>query len=188
MKPSHGLCQTNGARLIKTDPVGKRSDMSSRSRASSLSPFRRFNSLPEIIRLAVMMYVKFPLSLRNVEDLLFERGIDITHETIRYYWNGFGAMFAGDIRRQRSRFMRGFRQWCWHLDEMVVKSTARCTISGVPSNMWARFLKALSSRPETRMQHCSSRGGDEAVRQPRDNRHRRSPLLWRCYAPTWQLG
>jgi len=37
-----------------------------------------------VIRLAVMMYVRFPLSLRNVEDLLFERGIDISHETVRY--------------------------------------------------------------------------------------------------------
>jgi transposase-like protein len=43
------------------------------------TPFYRFNSSPEIIRLVVMMYVKFPLSLRNVEDLLHERGIDICH-------------------------------------------------------------------------------------------------------------
>ena len=43
-------------------------------------PFRYFNSSPEIIRLVVMMYVRFPLSLRNVEDLLAERGIDICHE------------------------------------------------------------------------------------------------------------
>ena len=45
-----------------------------------------------------MMYVRFHLSLRNVEDLLFERGIDICHETVRYWWNRFGPMFAGDIR------------------------------------------------------------------------------------------
>ncbi len=45
------------------------------------SPFRYFNSSPEIIRLVVMMYVRFPLSLRNVKDLLAERGIDICHET-----------------------------------------------------------------------------------------------------------
>ena len=43
------------------------------------SPFRYFNSSPEVIRLAVLMYVKYPLSLRNVEDLLHERGIDIGH-------------------------------------------------------------------------------------------------------------
>ena len=68
-----------------------------------------------------MMYVRFPLSLRNVEDLLFERGIDISHETVRYWWNRFGPLFAGDIRRQRISRMRGFRHWRWHLDEMYVK-------------------------------------------------------------------
>ena len=85
------------------------------------SPFRYFNSSPEVIRLVVMMYVRFPLSLRNVEDLLFERGIDICHETVRMWWNRFGPMFAGDIRRQRVSHMRGFRHWRWHLDEMYVK-------------------------------------------------------------------
>lgn len=51
------------------------------------NPFRYFNSSPEIIRLAVMMYVRYPLSLRQVEDLLFERGIDISRETVRFWWN-----------------------------------------------------------------------------------------------------
>jgi putative transposase len=45
------------------------------------SPFRYFNSSPEVIRLTVMMYIRYPLSLRQVEDLLFERGFDICHET-----------------------------------------------------------------------------------------------------------
>src|ERR1022692_2359518 len=53
-------------------------------------PFRWFDSSPEVIRLVVMMYVRYPLSLRNVEDLLFERGIDICHETVRLWWNRFG--------------------------------------------------------------------------------------------------
>ena len=83
--------------------------------------FRYFNSSPEVIRLVVMMYVRFPLSLRNVEDLLFERGIDICHETVRFWWNRFGPMFASDISRQRISSMRGFRHWRWHLDEMYVK-------------------------------------------------------------------
>ena len=48
------------------------------------NPFRDFNSSPEIIRLTVMMYVRYPLSLRQVEDILFERGIDICHETARF--------------------------------------------------------------------------------------------------------
>jgi len=61
-------------------------------------PFKYFKTSPEIIRLAVMMYVRFPLSLRNVEDLLHERGIDICHETVRFWWNRFGPMFAAEIR------------------------------------------------------------------------------------------
>ena len=78
----------------------------------------------------VMMYVRFPLSLRNVEDLLFERGIDICHETVRFWWNRFGPMFAADIKRQRINRMRGFRQWRWHLDEMFVK------INGETHYLW----------------------------------------------------
>jgi putative transposase len=85
------------------------------------SPFRYFNSSPEVIRLVVMMYVRFPLSLRNVEDLLFERGIDVCHETVRLWWNRFGPIFSGEVRRQRVSQMRGFRHWRWHLDEMYVK-------------------------------------------------------------------
>ena len=85
------------------------------------NPFRYFHSSPEVIRLVVMMYVRFPLSLRNVEDLLFERGIDICHETVRHWWNRFGPLFAADVRRQRVSRMRGFCHWRWHLDEMYVK-------------------------------------------------------------------
>lgn len=85
------------------------------------SPFRYFNSSPEIIRLAVLTYVRFPLSLRNVEDLLFERGINVCHETVRLWWNRFGPLFAADIQRQRVSRMRGFCRWRWHLDEMYVK-------------------------------------------------------------------
>jgi hypothetical protein len=63
------------------------------------SPFRYFKPSPEIIRLAVMLYVRFPLSLRNVdEDLLHERGIEISHETVRFWWNRFGPMFAAESR------------------------------------------------------------------------------------------
>ena len=85
------------------------------------NPFRYFKTSPEIIRLAAMMYVRFPLSLRNVEDLLHERGIDISHETIRAWWNRFGPIFAADIKRGRVKAMRAHTQWRWHVDEMYVK-------------------------------------------------------------------
>jgi len=86
-----------------------------------LSPFRYFHSAPELIREVVMLYVRFPPSLRNVEDPLFERGYDLCHETVRLWWNRFGPLFAADIRRRRVNRMRGFRHWRWHLDEMYVK-------------------------------------------------------------------
>jgi putative transposase len=94
------------------------------------SPFRYFNSSPEVIRLVVMMYVRFPLSLRNVEDLLAERGIDICHETVRMWWNRFGPLFAADIKHQRISRMRGFRNWRWHVDEVFVK------INGETHYLW----------------------------------------------------
>src|SRR5450432_4912033 len=84
-------------------------------------PFRYFNSSPEIIRLTVMMYVKYPLSLRNVEDLWSERGIDVYHETVRFWWNRFGPIFAAEIRRKRVQHMRAYIHWRWHLDEVYVK-------------------------------------------------------------------
>ena len=85
------------------------------------NPFRYFKTSPEVIRLAVMMYIRFPLSLRQVEDLLHERGIDICYETVRVWWNRFGPMFAAEIRKKRSASMRGLPQWRWHLDEVFVR-------------------------------------------------------------------
>ncbi|EQB30280.1 hypothetical protein M529_20645 [Sphingobium ummariense RL-3] len=75
------------------------------------SPFRYFNSSPEVIRLVVLMYARYPLSLWNVEDLFFERGIDICRETVRLWWNRFGPLFASNVRRQRISRIRGFRHW-----------------------------------------------------------------------------
>lgn len=53
---------------------------------------------PEIIRLAVMRYVQFPLSLRNIDDLMHERSIGISHETARFRWNRFGPLCAEEIQ------------------------------------------------------------------------------------------
>ena len=94
------------------------------------NPFRYFKTSPEIIRLAVMMYVRFPLSLRNVEDLLHERGVDICHETVRYWWNRFGPMFAREIRKKRMHPTPNHSNWKWHLDEVFVK------INGETHYLW----------------------------------------------------
>ena len=93
------------------------------------SPFRYFKTSPEVIRLAVMMYIRFPLSLRNVEDLLHERGIEISHETVRFWWNRFGPLFAAEIRKRRVSGVRSNR-WRWHLDEVFVK------INGQQHYLW----------------------------------------------------
>ncbi len=93
------------------------------------NPFRYFNSSPEVIRSAVMLYVRYPLSLRQVEDLLFERGIDICHETVRYWWNRFGPLFAAEIRKRRID-RRNWSNWRWHLDEVFVR------INGETHYLW----------------------------------------------------
>src|SRR6476659_11264890 len=105
------------------------------------NPFRYFNSSPEVIHLVVMMYVRYPLSLRNVEDLLAERGIDISHETVRFWWNRFGPMFAAEIRKRRVAHMRGYPQWRWHLDDVSGRPTASSAICGAQSTMRARSWK-----------------------------------------------
>jgi putative transposase len=94
------------------------------------NPFRYFKTSPEIIRLAVMLYVRFPLSLRNVEDLLHERGIEICHETVRFWWNRFGPLFAAEIRKNRVSRTRSCTNWQWHLDEVFVK------INGETHYLW----------------------------------------------------
>jgi putative transposase len=94
------------------------------------SPFRYFKTSPEIIRLAVMMYVRFPLLLRNVEDLLHERGIDISHETVRFWWNRFGPLFAAEIRKKRIQRKHAHSNWQSHLDEVFVK------INGETHYLW----------------------------------------------------
>jgi len=85
------------------------------------NPFRYFKTSPEVIRLAVMMYVRFPLSLRNVEDLLHERGIEVSYETVRAWWNRFGPLFAAEIRKKRVQQQRAYSNWRWHLDEVFVR-------------------------------------------------------------------
>ena len=93
------------------------------------NPFRYFNRSPEVIRLTVMTYLRYSLSLLQVEDLLFERGIDICHETIRFWWNRFGPMFANEIKKRRIQ-TRSYSHWRCHLDEVFVR------INGETNCLW----------------------------------------------------
>ncbi len=92
-------------------------------------PFRYFDNSPEVIRLAVMIYVRYPLSLRLVKDLPFERGIGICYETVRLWCNRFGPIFAAEIRKRRID-NRCYSRWRWHLDEVFVR------INGKTPYLW----------------------------------------------------
>ena len=111
------------------------------------NPFRYFNSSPEVIRLAVMMVIRYPLSLRQVEDILFERGIDICHETVRYWWNRFGPMFAGESRKRRVHGATG-RTGAGILMRCLSASTARDIICGALSTTKGRYLRCLPRNGE----------------------------------------
>jgi putative transposase len=77
--------------------------------------FARHQFPPAIIRHAVWLYARFTLSYRDVEDLLAERGLDVSYETVRRWVLKFGPSFARELRRRR---LRATSQW--HLDEMAV--------------------------------------------------------------------
>ena len=116
------------------------------------NPFHYFNSSPEVIRLAVMTYIRYPLSLRRVEDILFERGIDIYHETERYWWNRFGPVFAAEIRKRRVR-NGSYSLWCWYLDEVFVR------INGETHYLW----RAVDHEGEVLEVFATKRRGREAA-------------------------
>jgi len=87
--------------------------------------FKRHRFPPDVIRYAVWLYYRFTLSLRDVEDLLAERSIDLCYETVRCWANKFGPAIASNIRKRRHR-----ADCVWHMDEMVVK------IGGKRMYMW----------------------------------------------------
>jgi putative transposase len=75
--------------------------------------FKYFKTSPEIIRLAVMYHIRYLLSFRQVEDILHDRGIDICHESVRYWVGRFGLKFAREISKKR---VGRHSNWQWHLD------------------------------------------------------------------------
>ena len=147
------------------------------------NPFRYFKTSPEIIRLAVMMQVRFPLSLRHVEDLLHERGIEVSHETIRFWWNRFGPIFAAEIRKKRKGRMRALLGCRWHLDEVFVK------INGERHYLWravdqeGEVLEAFVSKKRGRPGRLEiPQETDEALPQARCDHHGSAEVLPRGIA------
>src|SRR5919206_680446 len=82
--------------------------------------YARHHFPPEVIRHTVWLYLRFTLSYRDVEELLIERGIELSYETVRRWVLKFGPMFARKLRRLRPRPAD-----TWHLDEMVVSIQGR---------------------------------------------------------------
>jgi putative transposase len=94
---------------------------------TTCSPFKYFKTSPEIIRLAMMYYVRYPLSFRQVEDILHERGVNICHETVRYWVERFGPKFAREIRKNRAG---SHSNWQWHLDDGVARQGMLACLRG----------------------------------------------------------
>ena len=82
----------------------------------TLTSFKRHRFHPEIINHVVWPYARFTLSIRDVEELQAERGIDISSETVQRWFPKFGRLIAGNLRRSRPRASDR-----WHRDEMIIK-------------------------------------------------------------------
>ena len=82
--------------------------------------YRGYRFPPEIIQQAIWLYLRFTLSLRDVEDLVAERGIMVSYETVRRWVNHFGPMIAADLRKRRPK-----PHTTWHLDEVYLKIAGR---------------------------------------------------------------
>jgi hypothetical protein len=144
------------------------------------NPFRYFNGSPEIIRPAVLMYVKYPLSPRNVEDRLFERGIDISHEAVRYWWNRFGPIFAAGIRKGQVAHMRGYPQWRWHSDEVFVKVDVRLCYLWRPVDHECEVLETVvAAKRDKGPAQKFFEANHEETWLPQEHRDRRALLFCR---------
>ena len=112
------------------------------------------------------MYVRYPVSLRQVEDLLFERGINISFETARIWWNRYGPLFAVEIRK-RKVVRRSYSNWRWHFDEVFVR------INGETHYLWravdheGEALEAFVTKTRDRKAALKFLKGDGQRRQPR---------------------
>src|SRR3954471_20997273 len=109
--------------------------------------FARHQFPPEVIRHAVWLYLRFTLSYRDVEELLAERGLDVSYETVRRWALKFGPAFARNLRRLRPRPSAQ-----WHLDEMAVviggKRLWLCERSTARARSWTCWCSRDGIRPQ----------------------------------------
>jgi hypothetical protein len=118
---------------------------------SKPDPFKYFKSSLEIIRVTVMMYVRYSLSLRNVEDLLLEHGVEINHETVRFWWNRFALPFAAEIRCKRVERMQPLPHRRWQALLMAASTISVASIiPGILSGATAFRLRCQRERLQKR--------------------------------------
>ena len=115
----------------------------------ALLSYRRHRFPPEIIQHAIWLYLRFTLSYRDVEELLAERGLDISYETVRRWVLKFGPAIARRLRQRRPRPSNR-----WHLDEMVVRIAGKRRYLCGPSITRARSSTCLSSAGATAGRRC----------------------------------
>jgi len=96
-----------------------------------------------------MLYIRYPLSLRQVEDLLFERGIDLCDETVRFWWNRFGPMIAAEMRKQRVQ-SHSFSRWRWHLDGVFVRINGKTHYLWRAVDLEAEVLEVFATKRRNR--------------------------------------
>ena len=115
-------------------PYGLRPVAGLVSKAMQKISYDGYRFPPEIIRQAIWLCLRFTLSLRDVEDLLAERGIVVSYETVRRWVNHFGPTIAAELRKRRPNPYAS-----WHLDEMYLKIAGRMVYLWRPSTRRAKF-------------------------------------------------
>src|SRR6202045_4511306 len=137
--------------------------------------YRRHRFPPEIIQHAIWLYLRFTLSYRDVEDLLAERGLDISYETVRRWVLKFGPLIARKLRQRRPRPSDR-----WHLDEMV-----EAHVSMASRRSRGRSPGHTGSAParQARRPQVTAQAAQEAGRRAEIAGDRQAGRLWRGVPP-----
>lgn len=126
--------------------------------------FKRHRFPPEVIRYTVWLYFRFTLSLRDIEELLAQRGIEVSYETIRMWTIKFGPLIASNLRSRK-----GQSSGRWHLDEMMIKISAGGCICGGPLMMKVRFWMSWFRSAATPTQPISYCGDCQKIKASSPN-------------------
>ncbi len=140
--------------------------------------FKRYRFPPVIIQHAVWLYARFTLSFRDVEELLAERGIDVSNETVRRWFLKFGRLIARNLRRSRPRASAR-----WHLDEMVIKNSWQATLAVAGGRRRRRGARLSGTAPTLRSigEEIAAKAAEEARLCAEAHHHGQAQILCRRY-------